>query len=229
MIFSIPKTKIAAAAVAAVLAGSAFGYWGYGEFREHELRNAVTEIVTDTSLRMRDALRAETGSIPANNPATLRRFYDHAVAVDGHLSELRGMDVSPIGGLGDAADDYVLTGREILLRRAASQRYRLKLAESIQALRNHMRADDRSGSWVREAVRAKERVEEDYRDYRITINALGTLLESFPASRAKMAPHVDAALLADDALVAEARKLVLESSKQVADEVGKISELAAYR
>jgi len=253
MRFSGLKTKAVITVLAAVAGTSAFGYWSYAEYREQALRNAIMELVTDTSVRLGEALDARMPQKSVKNPQSLRKFYEHAEAVDGHyqrlsslniapigehagfdrklaqLMGLRSLDIAPIGELADAADDYVLTSREILLRRASSQRIRLKLSGSIEALRNHMRADNRTGAWVSEAIRAKERVEEDYRDYRLTVGALARLLESFPASQAKMVAHVDAALLADLALVEEAREEALRASRQAAEEIAKVRQLTAYR
>lgn len=228
-IISGHKVRAVVAILAAVLAGSAFGYWGYGEYRAYELRSEVTGLVKDTSLRLREALSVDPSSLSADNSGALSKLYDHAFAVDNHLKELRGMDAAPAGALADAADDYVLTGREILVRHASSQRIRLKLSGSLQVLQNHMRADDRTGSWVTQAVRAKEQVEEDYRDYRLVSNALSKLLESFPASQRTIAPHVDAALLIDESLVNEARQRVLDTFGQTAREIDKIANLNAYR
>lgn len=228
-IISGRRTNIVVAVLSGILAGSAFGYWGYGEYREHELRSAILEMMADTGQRMRDALSVDAGSAAASNPEALGRLYDHAVAVDAHLRRLRGMDVSPVDKLGDAADDYVLTSREILLRHASSHRYRLKLSENLAALRDHMRSDDRTGQWVTEAVRAKERVEETFRDYRLATSALGTLLESYPESQAGIAPHVDAAQLIDDSLVTDARNRLRDTFRQVTRDIERIASLAAYR
>lgn len=230
MSFSGFKTKTVVTALTAVLATSAFGYWGYGELREQALRNEIIELVKDTSLHMATALGTEAPQKSAASLAALRKFYEHAEAVAGHFQKLNAMDLaSPVADLADAADDYMLTSREILLRRASSQRYRLKLSGSIQALHAHMRADNRTGAWVSEAIRAKEKVEEDYRDYRLAINALGSLLGTFPASRAKMALYIDATLLTNEALVEEARRQALEASTRAADEIEKVRQLHAYR
>jgi hypothetical protein len=228
-IISGHRTRVLVAILVAVGATSAFGYWGYGEYRVYELRSEVSELVKDTSERLRESLSVEPNSASARNPETLRKLYDHAVSVDGHYQKLREIDLSPVGAYADAADDYLLTSREILLRRASSQRNQLKLADSLRALRNHMRADDRTGSWVTNAVRAKERVEENYRDYRMTTDALGRLLESFPASQAHIAPHVEASLLIDDALVRQARERLQETSGRTAAEIEKIANLNFYR
>ena len=229
MRFSGLKTKAVITVLAAVAGTSAFGYWSYAEYREQALRNAIMELVTDTSVRLGAALDARMPQKSVKNLQSLRKFYEHAEAVDGHYQRLSSLGIAPTDKLADAADDYVLTSREILLRRASSQRIRLKLSGSIEALRNHMRADNRSGAWVREAIRAKERVEEDYRDYRLTVGALARLLESFPASQAKMVVHIDAALLADLALVEEAREEALRASRQAAEEIAKVRQLTAYR
>lgn len=223
------RTRTVMVACSVLAAGSAFGYWGYDEYRRHELRAELVTLVEDTSLRLRDALGKEVAITPASHPAMLRRFYDHAEAVDAHLRRLRELDASTASDFAYAAEDYVLTAREILLRRASSHRNRLELAGSAHALRTRMRADDRSGNWVREAVRARERLEEDYRDYRISTDALGSLLETFPLARAKVAAHVDASALADEALAADARDRIAEAARQVADEVAQAGRLAAYR
>ena len=228
MSFSGIKTKTVALVVAALFAGTAFGYWGYSEYKQQQLRNAVTELVTNTSLQVRDALGSDRRTV-IQNPGSLLKPYDDALAVDANYQRLHGMDALPVGELGDAADDYLLTTREIMLRWASSHRYRARLSASIQALQTHMRADDRTGAWVGAAIRAKERVEEDYRDYRFATNALRSLLESFPASRSKMALYVDPTLLADDALIEEARKHVLDASKQAVEEIQSARQLSAYR
>lgn len=229
MTFSKPRTAKLVIACLGLLAGSAFGYWGYDEYRRHELRTEIVTLVADSSDRLRDALVNEAVLTAASSPAVLRRYYDHAEAVDAHLRRLRTLETHAAGELARAADDYILTTREILLRRASSHRSRLELAGSAQALHAHMRADDRTGGWIRTAVRAKERVEEDYRDYRIAINALGNLLEGFPAARDRLEAHVAAEKLADAVLVDGARARTAESARRTQQEVERVSLLAAYR
>ena len=228
MRFSGFRTKTAVLAFAAAGATSAFAYWGYGELRAHQLRDEITTLVTDTSLRMQAALSAQLAPAAAH-PALLRRFYEHAEAVDAHFRKLDGENAAPVADLANAADDYLLTSREILLRWASSQRYRVKLSGSIQVLQDHMRADDRTAAWISAAVRAKEQVEEDYRDYNRAVNALSTLLGTFPAARDRMAPHLDAALLADENVIETARTSALAASALAQHEMEKIRQLRTYR
>lgn len=223
------RNKTVAIALVSALAASALGYWGYSAHQKRELHKAVVALVTDTSARLRDALNIEAGLPPADPAATVRKLDEHAAAVDRNLTEIKRMDASRNLALADATDSYLLTVREILRYQASSHWFRLGLSESTQALRDHMRADDRSGSWVREAVRAKEQVNTDYRDYRLASDAFRTLLESFPADQAKIAPYVGASPLIDQNLVGTARERALEVSKQAAGEMEKIKQLDAYR
>jgi hypothetical protein len=229
MRFSGFRTKTVVMVFAAVGTTSAFGYWGYGELRAYQLRDEITALVTDASLRVQTALSARLPPATMQNPAVLRRFYEHAEAVDAHFRRLDAENTAPVADLANAADDYLLTSREILLRWASSQRYRVKLSGSIQALQDHMRADDRTADWISAAVRAKEQVEEDYRDYNRAVDALSTLLETFPAARDRMAPHVDGALLADKKVIATARTKALAASAAAQDEMEKIRQLRTYR
>ena len=227
--YSLLNTRTVVAILGVAGASSAFGYWGYGELKTHQLREEIVNIVRDTSERMRIALTTPLPPAAIDNPAMLRRLYDDAETVDAYFRRMKREDLAPLPELAGAADDYLLTSREILLRWASSQRYRLKLSASIQALENHLRADDRTGTWVTEAIRAKERVEEDYRDYARTMNALNTLLDSFPAARDKMIAQVDATLLTDTQLVAAVRTDVAAAASRAIEEMERIRQLRTYR
>jgi len=78
-------------------------------------------------------------------------------------------------------------------------------------------------------LRAKDRMEKDYFDYRLSVDTFGRLLESYPATRKKLALQVGAGLLVDEAAAANARKRALANSKRVADDVERARQLAAVR
>ena len=203
-------------------------YWGYNEHKKRELPRTVSAFVHDASLRLQDALQSDGDAIDAN-PDDARRLDQHVIAVNGHLVQLRAMDTAAIEAFANAADDYLLTTREILRRRASNYRYRMALSDSTHALRDHMRSDNHTGAWVTQAVRMKDRMEADYRDYRLTTEALAKLLELFSASRTELATHADPALLADDRAVAAARSRVLETFRKKTNEVERVGQLNAYR
>jgi hypothetical protein len=212
------------------MVASALGYWGISAYRKSELQKAVTALVKDTSERLQAALAIETGAEPADQ--TVGRLDDHAQEVDKHVLELRGMSASPNRALVDAAEEYMLTVRQILRHQAASHRYRIQVSASERALREHMRsARRRSASWIQEALRAKDRLEKDYFDYRLSAEALGRLLQSYPDARKKLALqlHMGGALLADEAAVISARRRALDSARRLAGEVQRARQLAAVR
>jgi len=222
--------RTAALGLAALVIASALGYWGVNAYRKGQLQKAVTALVKDSSERLQAALAVETGAVPENAAQMVRKLDDQAQEVDKHVIELRGMSAFPNRGLVDAAEEYMLTVRQILRNQAASHRYRIQVSASERALRDHMRTSNlRSGTWIQEAVRAKDRMEKDYFDYRLSVDTFGRLLESYPATRSKLALQVGAGLLADEAVAANARKRVLANSRRVAADVERARQLAAVR
>jgi hypothetical protein len=211
-----------------VLLAALVAYWGYGEHRKRELPRTVSALVQDASLRLQDALKGEGDALDAH-PDVLRRLDQHVIAVSAHLSKLRATDTAAIEAFANAADDYLLTAREILRRRAAEYRYRMALSDSTRALREHMRFDNHTGTWITEAVRMRNRMEADYRDYRLTTEALAKLLELFSESRARLVPYADRAVLADEKAVSAARGRALETYGKKTADVERVGQLNAYR
>jgi hypothetical protein len=227
---SAPTTRTAALAVAALVLVSALGYWGIGTYRKAQLHKAVSALVGDSSERLRAALAVETETASAESAQTVGRLDDQAQEVDKHVIELRDMSASPDRPLVDAAEEYLLTVRQILRSQAASHRYRIQVSVSDRALRDHMRsANRRSGRWIEEALRAKDRLERDYLDYRLSAETFGRLLESYPEARKKLALQVGAGLLVDEETASTARKRALAESKRIADEVDRTRQLAGAR
>jgi hypothetical protein len=170
------------AAVALVVAVGV-GYFAYGTYRKSAAGNEGIALAQNTAHRLQEALAAEPGR-PSTE--TVQAMAEHAAAASRNLDALRRGNAAGKPELMDALDDFVLTGREILVRQAASFRFRQQFLASSQALRDHMRADNRTGGWVREAVKRKDRVEKDYRDYAGAAETLDKLLESFPASDSRL-------------------------------------------
>lgn len=212
---AIRRTAIAAGVLLLAVAA----WWGYQAQQERRLASTVTALAREAGTRLRDALvldaqpQAEDGA---------RKLEAHLAAVDAHLQKLRGLNTAPMIALGEAADDYVLTAREILRRLAVGHRARLEFAQSSRALLEHMRADRGGASWVGEAVRLKERVEKDFSDHKAATETLAKLLESFPAAQTRIAPYIETPLLIDDKLLGAARQRALASARQAADEIEKI-------
>jgi hypothetical protein len=205
------------------------GYWGYGSHKKREYDKSVIALVADTSTRLRDGLNIETAPPTADRPSFIKKLDEHALTVDRNIQSLKKHGSRTHTALADAADDYMVTSREILKRQAESRRRRLALGENARLLGDHMRRDDRTGAWVQEAVKAKERVNKEYRDYQLAAEALDKLLGSFTASQAKILPYVDSKLAIADAFVGEARRQAREDARATAAQFEKLQQLAASR
>lgn len=206
---------------AALLLAAITTWWVYKAHQQRQIAATVTALAREAGTRLRDALVLDAQPQAEDN---VRKLEEHLVAVDRHLQKLRGLNTntSSMLVLGEAADDYVLTAREILRRLAVGQRSRLEFAQSSRALLEHMRADHGGASWVGEAVRLKERVEKDFSDHKAAAETLVKLLESFPAAQSRIAPYIETPLLIDDKLLDAARQRALASARQAADEIEKI-------
>jgi tetratricopeptide (TPR) repeat protein len=215
-----------AIAVVLLVAAAALGYWTYGAHKKSETGKVGMALAQETARHLQEALSTDPGRPSAE---TVQAIGEYAAAASRNLEAVKRLDAAGNQALVDALDDTLLTSREILGRQAASYRFRRQLLASTQALRDHMRADNHTGAWVREAVQGKERVEKDYRDYLGAAEALDKLLESLPASLAKLASHSRTAPLVDDKLVAEARKRSNAALKQATDEVEKIRQFTVRR
>jgi hypothetical protein len=213
-------------AVVALVVAAALGYWAYGTQKKSETGKAGLALAQETGRHLQEALTADPGR-PSSE--MVQAIGEYAAVATRNLEALKRLDVAGNRELMDALDDFLLTSREILGRQAASQRFRRQLNASTQALRDHMRADNRTGAWVREAVERKERVEKDYRDYASAIEALDKLLESLPASVTRLAMRARAVPLVDANLVAEARKRASAALQQATGEMEKIRQIALPR
>ncbi|MGQ0749867.1 MAG: hypothetical protein ACT4PS_04965 [Betaproteobacteria bacterium] len=218
----------AAAWAAIALAIVWLAYWSYGQHRKYTLPKFVIALVHDASTRLADALRGEIDS-SSHDDAIITALERHAIAADQSLMKLRDIDAASIEELASAADEYLLTAREILRRRAAEYRHRGQVATSIGTLRAHMRADNRTGAWISQAVRHKTRLEADFRRYRITTAALADLLQQYAGSRARIAAHVDPPGLWDEQTASAAGTRILDALGTISGEVERAGQLNAYR
>jgi hypothetical protein len=222
-------TRSTAFGLAALALALALGYWGVTAYRKVQLQRTVTALVSDSSERLGAALALENEKDAASSPQTVGRLDEQAQEVDKHVIELRDQSASPNQALVAAAEEYLLTVRQILRQQAASHRYRVQVAASDERLREHMRkAGRRTRAWMDEAIRAKDRLERNYFDYRISVEALERLLASYPSARKKMAAQLRVPLLADDA-VESARKRALTGSKRIAANMEQARQLVAVR
>jgi hypothetical protein len=123
-------TRTAALGLAALVLALALGYWGVSAWRKGQLERAVAALVKDSSDRLAAALALETDAATANSAQTVGKLDEHAQEVDQHVIELHDLGAPTDLALVAAAEDYLLTVRQILRQQAASHRYRVQVTAS---------------------------------------------------------------------------------------------------
>lgn len=191
--------------IAIVLASIVLVVGTYLAYEKYSRRNQVLSMVKDTSARLRTMLQAHA---QAGGGVGEER---HAAAAEAHVTELRKMNTSSFRPLADAADDYLLTGREILRRASNIENARVRVTTSLDALNAHINTPRGRADWIKEAVRLKDAVNAAVRDYRIAVESYDSLLQTFPASQSKIAPFVEQEVLIDQPMIDAARKRTLDA------------------
>jgi hypothetical protein len=213
-------------AIASLVAVSLLGYRAYDEYGKRALRARVAVLVSDTTLRLSDALMISIGGASIEQPDAAAKLDDQAQAVDASVEALHRMYARPNRPLVDSAEVYTLTGRELLRRMASTHRYGVTLTASTKELfALSQGAARRSESWIGETLRARQAAERDFRNYRGAAEATASLLASLSAARAKLALEIDPTLLLDDGVCAKARDQALEMLKRATDDLDRARRL----
>jgi hypothetical protein len=214
------QEKLRTLAVVAAVLVLAVGTWL--AYERYSRRNHVVTMVKDAAVRLHTVLQAQAGGAA---PIDLEA---HATALEGYASTLQRMQTSSFAPLADAADDYLVTGREIARRSVEIQRARHRFAASLPALADHIRSDRGAAAWAGEAMRLKQALDKDFRDYRIAVDAYRSVLGSLLVSQANVAARVEALPLIDDALVKRAAASVLDAYAAAEQNVKQVAELGRY-
>jgi hypothetical protein len=204
-----------------VLAVGGFLYSGH---RKQEKQRVIAEAVKDASLRLRQTLAVAPN---AASRGSLSRLELNLKAVDADLETVRKSASSSDRGLGDGAEHYVLSAREILRQQVNSIQVAQQAAASREALIAHMRQSSRrDSSWIHDAIKQKKRVEADYFSYNLALKALTELLWGFPDARKRLAPHIDERFLLDVGPAEDARRLAMKESRRAAEDLDFLRRLA---
>jgi hypothetical protein len=207
-------TRIASALVGAVGIAIAGGV-GYMLHKEARLRSESREVVTvvqDATVELERGLKMPSQEAIAKVEGSLR------VAQAWHNRQLV-----------EDAEPYLVGVREILRRRADASRLTQKAASSRAALAAHMSHAERRGTpWIRAAMDLKKQVERDHFDLDVQLGALADLLGSLPEANKRLAPHVQASLLFEDAKRRRARDAVLAEAQRARAELDKVRVLLRY-
>jgi len=194
------------AAIAVLLVAAIAGTFVFRGHQQRTDQRHIVALVADTTEQLRQALTA------GSSREILAR-------IDGHLQSVKSVRDGP---LADAAEHYLLGAREIVRRRADSDRLEGEAAASRRALASHMkRSGGRGTGWIRDAMDLKRKVERDHADLGRSLKTLDELLYSLDDAKKRLAPHVDASLLLDDGALRAARARAQEEAKRAAAELEK--------
>lgn len=216
-----------AIAVLALAAVAILAFWAYSVYQKRETRNEIITLVRKATDDLRASFKAH--AMPSPRTAPPAEAEARAAAGETRVKALRGMNASSMRALSDAADDYLVTVREILRRDADMARSGERLSSSLQTFAEHMQADRGMQTWPEEAVRLREAVVKNLRDYRIAVESYAALLGAFPASQVKVAAQIEPVLLIDEKTVEEARAQVLGSFAQAEKDITRLTQLDSYR
>lgn len=216
--------RIGILAAAAILAAGLV-YAGYGAYQKRELRARVVEVVAAASGQL-----DETLGIDINAPsAGLAERLDASIArAETVLQQLRALSARRDPALIEAADPYVAGVLEVLRRQAGGTRHRSRFIEDRKALDAHMaRVGARSETWIAEAIRLKQRLDQDYYDYQLTVTSLGNMLAGLVNARRKIAERLPAVPLPAEAAITQARERTLAAAGAAKQELEQARRLVS--
>jgi len=180
------------------------GYLAYAAVQKRSQQRQVAQMVRDTTERLRQAL--------APKPAA-----EVVAAIDANLKSARAPR-DP--ALADAAEQYILSAREIAKRRVAVEGLERQAAATRQALNGHMaRAAHRNQGWMNDALALKKRVENAYFDLGVTLKALDDLLFKLPDAERRLEPRLGADALLEASLIDSSRKQAQADARKANDEL----------
>lgn len=175
-----------AAGLIASLAIAAAGYWMWERKQTAHEQASILRLMQGAG----DGLRVDMtpGREPATQSGTLRAA---AQRVDEDAAALRTLAVDRVPELSVAVAGYLDTARELLKRRARIIELEPRVRQGMAAFRQHMQRRG-AADWTGEAVRLKNRLEEDYRDYQRTIETHTRLSEGYAEEYDLLVPLVPA-------------------------------------
>jgi hypothetical protein len=192
---------------AAAVVVAALAYFAYSAHQKRELRARVVDIVAKSSRQMDETLGADV-SAPAAGLA--ERLEAGVARTEGSLQQLRLLAAYRDPALLEAADPYVASVLEVLRRQSGAVRHRLRFIEDRDALNEHMaRAGTRAENWFAEAIRLRQRLEQDYFDYQLAATSLGNMLTGLIDARREIAAQLPAVPLPEEMAVIRARERTL--------------------
>ncbi len=200
---------------------------GYALWNRHQ-----TTLLRDATLaRIDHATQALRNTIaPSTDPVAKSQAVSAAVdRIDSDLAALRAADTSRILLLGAGADTYLHSVRELLKRQAALLVLDSGLRHGITAFRDHLRSENRGATWGATAVQQKNRLEQDFREYRSAFDAHTRIIDGLPDALKTLSAQAPEITLPSAAEVANLRSATMASAAAITSEMETLRRIAAPR
>ena len=209
-----------------VLAAIAGGI-AWDRYQTRLLQDATLARIGEATRALREAAAPAPGVAA---PDHARAAAAGAARIDGELAALRDAATGRILLLAAGADGYLLTAREVLRRQAAMLQLRTSISESAAAFRAHLTGGNRAAAdWNSVAVRLKNRLEQDYREFQRTVDAHTKIVDSLPEARQALARLAPENLLIRTKEITALRENALAAAAALTGEVSAARQLAAPR
>lgn len=208
-LFRNPAVMAIAGAVILLVAGP--GYWFYSQSAKDAQREAIGQLVAKTTrdIGLGLSLRGAEGEAP--------QLEGLVEAAERRLSVLRGFPSKAVPEAFAAAEQYVTDAQRVLRRQAALVRVRAATAGAQNALIAHMaRAESRSDEWIREAVALRQKLEQEFFEFRAAAAAYSSALDALPAARRQAAAALPGAALYDEAALGKVQTRAAEDATAAA-------------
>ena len=212
-------------AAAALIVAAIAGYVVWDRHQTRKLQDATLARIDNATQALRTALA------PSKDPLAQSQVVAAAVGrVEQDLAALRATATSRILLLGAGADTYLHTVRELLKRQAAMLVLDTSVRNGIAAFRDHLSAGNRAAAnWTSEAVRLKNRLEQDFREYQRAVDAHTKIADGYADAHKALAGLVAEGRIPAMAEITAARDRTAAAARTLTSEVEAVRRMAAPR
>ena len=211
-------------AAAALVVAAAAGYVAWDRHQTKTLQDATLTRIDNATQALRTALA------PSNDPLAQSQVVAAAVErVEQDLAALRATSTSRILLLGAGADTYLHTTRELLKRQAAALVLDTSVRNGITAFRNHLAGNRAAADWTTEAVRLKNRLELDFREYQRAVDAHTSIADGYADAHKALAGFVAEGRIPPTTEITAARDRTTAAARTLTSEVETARRMAAPR
>lgn len=201
-----PRTLVAVALAAGLIAALIAAYWAFASHQKASQERAIGALVGETTAVLRDGLSGKASA-------------DDLKRIDAFLEKLHAEKVTRQRALADAADNYLSGSRAVLQRRIDAARFAQNAANVRRLVVAHLSAPrGRDDAWIRQATELKKRMDQAYFEESVALEALVELLRALPETGERLAPQLGRGALVEQDLILSAMRRTEDDLQRTAAE-----------